>query len=162
SENRRPMKTRKQFRYVQSFVDSEGTVRHYFRRRGYPRTTLPNVMGTPEFILTYTAALNKPPLVPASSLSSGVRVRRGWKPDTVQPLIGVYLLLRKGKVVYVGSSLNMPQRVADHQKNGRPFDQAFFIATKANQREALEQVLIAPSILYRTGEATTRTVRLNR
>jgi hypothetical protein len=61
----------------------------------------------------------------------------------VQPLIGVYLLLLKGRIIYVGSSLNMPKRVDQHRGNGRPFDQAFYIATKANQREALERVLIS-------------------
>jgi hypothetical protein len=48
----------------------------------------------------------------------------------------------KGKVAYIGSSLNMPQRVAAHRSNGRPFDQAFYIATKAKERDALERVLI--------------------
>ena len=33
---------------------------------------------------------------------------------------------------------NMPNRVTQHRQNGRPFDQAFYIATKANQREQLE------------------------
>ena len=36
----------------------------------------------------------------------------------------------------------MPKRVADHRGNGRPFDQVFYIATRANQREALERTLI--------------------
>jgi hypothetical protein len=60
----------------------------------------------------------------------------------VQPLIGVYLLMLRGQIVYVGSSLNMPVRVSDHRSNGRPFDRVFYIATVANQREALERVLI--------------------
>jgi hypothetical protein len=47
------------------------------------------------------------------------------------------------EIAYVGSSLNMPRRVAEHRKNGRPFDDAFYIATTAGEREALERVLIA-------------------
>jgi hypothetical protein len=37
---------------------------------------------------------------------------------------------------------HMPRRVAEHRTNGRPFDQAFYIATLPNQREALERTLI--------------------
>jgi len=46
------------------------------------------------------------------------------------------------KVVYVGSSLRMPQRVADHRSNGRPFDEVFYIATTPEQRKGLEKTLI--------------------
>jgi hypothetical protein len=62
--------------------------------------------------------------------------------DEAVPLIGVYLLLLEGEIVYVGSSLNMSQRVAEHRSNGRPFDRAFYLATTAGEREALERVLI--------------------
>jgi hypothetical protein len=51
--------------------------------------------------------------------------------------------MRRGKIIYIGSSLNMPRRVTDHRSNGRPFDKAFYIATTAREREALEKVLIA-------------------
>ena len=97
------------------------------------------MIGSPEFVLAYTAALNAPPPPPPSSLPGGVVKHNGRDP---QPLIGVYLLLLRGRVSYVGSSLNMPKRVAEHRVNCRPFDQVFYIATKANQREALERVLI--------------------
>jgi hypothetical protein len=56
--------------------------------------------------------------------------------------MGVYLLMLRGQIVYIGSSLNMPVRVAQHRGNGRPFDRAFFIATTARQRHALERVMI--------------------
>jgi hypothetical protein len=36
-----------------------------------------------------------------------------------QPLIGVYLLLLNDEVVYIGTSLNMPERVATHRQHGR-------------------------------------------
>jgi hypothetical protein len=79
---------------------------------------------------------SEPPLT--SALSGGIVASA----DTAQPLIGVYLLLLKGKISYVGSSLHMPRRVADHRSNGRPFDRVFYIATKANEREMLEATLI--------------------
>ena len=53
-----------------------------------------------------------------------------------------WVWMLEGKVVYVGSSLNMPQRVTEHRSNGRSFDRAFYIATIAGEREALERVMI--------------------
>jgi hypothetical protein len=132
-------------RYVQRQIDRHGHVRHYFRRDGFPRATMPGLPWSPEFMEAYTTALGMtglPPLPPPSLLPGGIVAKRGVDPNTVQPLIGVYLLMLKGKVVYIGSSLNMPNRVADHRSNGRPFDQVFYIATRANQREALERTLI--------------------
>jgi integrase len=43
--------------YVQAFVDRHGRVRHYFRRRGFPRVPLPGLVGSDEFMNTYRAAL---------------------------------------------------------------------------------------------------------
>ena len=74
----------------------------------------------------YQELLDGELLAPASTLVGGVRAKRGVDPGTVQPLIGVYLLMLKGKVVYFGSSLHMPNRVAQHSTNGRPFDQVSF------------------------------------
>jgi hypothetical protein len=66
--------------------------------------------------------------------------KRRVDPDA--PDIGVYLLMLDGEVVYIGSSLDMPERVAGHRTNGRPFDDVFYIGTRSDQRLALEQVLI--------------------
>jgi hypothetical protein len=134
--------TRGRYQYVHQWVDRDGRSRLYFRRRGRPLLRLPGPVGGPEFVLAYAAALQEPPLPPDSSLPGGIAAKRGQNPDEVQPLIGVYLLLLKGKIVYVGSSLNMPRRVTGHRSNCRPFDEVFYIATKANQREALERILI--------------------
>jgi hypothetical protein len=133
--------------YVNHFNDRHGHARFYFRRTGFPRATLPGLPWSPEFMAAYEEAMAcrseapKSPLLD-STLVGGIRVKRGIDPNTVQPQVGVYLLLLKGKVVYVGSSLNMPNRVADHRCNGRPFDEVFYIATKANERERLEVTLI--------------------
>jgi hypothetical protein len=135
-------------KYVHAFVDKRygrRRARHYFRRRGYRATALPGLPGSKEFMAAYAQALAEaslPPFPPPSSLPGGIMAKRGQDPNAVQPLIGVYLLLLEGRVVYVGSSLNMPRRVAEHRSNYRPFDQVFYIATVANQREALERVLI--------------------
>ncbi|NEV77915.1 hypothetical protein DYI24_12795 [Rhodopseudomonas sp. BR0C11] len=66
----------------------------------------------------------------------------GIPSESAKPSIGVYLLMQKGKVVYVGSSLRMPARVARHRQNGRPFDQVFYIGTTEKERLKLEAELI--------------------
>jgi integrase len=44
-------------RYVQRIRDRHGAIRHYFRRPGYPRVTLPGEPGSPEFMEAYAAAM---------------------------------------------------------------------------------------------------------
>jgi hypothetical protein len=134
-------------RYINHFNDRHGHARFYFRREGFPTATLPGRPWSPEFMTAYEEAMAcksetpKSPLLD-STLVGGVRAMGGVDPNTVQPQIGVYLLLLKGMVAYIGSSLKMPNRVADHRSNGRPFDQVFYIATRANERERLEVTLI--------------------
>jgi hypothetical protein len=131
------------YRYVQRFVDKKGgVVRLYFRRPGYPCTPLPGPLGGPNFVSAYNAALLQPKLPPPSALPGGVRKHDRRNPNAVQPLVGVYLLLLRGQIVYIGENLNMPKRVASHRTNGRPFDQVYYIPTMANQRRNLEQILI--------------------
>lgn len=43
--------------YVQRFVDRNGHVRHYFRRRGYERKALPGAVGSTAFMAAYQEAL---------------------------------------------------------------------------------------------------------
>ena len=147
----------KGYRYVQKWIDRRGSSRLCFQRKGYPRVHLPTSIGSPEFVLAYTAALQAPPLR-LSELPGGVITKRGQHPNAAVPLIGVYLLLLKSRIVYVGSSLNMPQRVGEHRSNGRPFDRVFYIATTAREREAFERVMIRAinppqNRLGRNGEA---------
>ena len=134
--------TRPNLKFIHRFVDRHGHERHYFRRTGFRRVRLPGLPFSPEFMQAYQAALAGVALPLPSSLPGGIIAKRGVDPGTVQPLIGIYLLMLKGKVVYIGSSLNMPSRVAGHRSNGRPFDQVSYIATRANQREQLEATLI--------------------
>jgi predicted GIY-YIG superfamily endonuclease len=61
---------------------------------------------------------------------------------STEPAIGVYLLMLKGKVVYVGTSRTMQRRVANHRTNGRPFDDVFYIAADESKRAKLEAALI--------------------
>ena len=44
--------------YVQALTDRHGHPRHYFRRPGCPRVTLPGAVGSPEFMSAYQAALS--------------------------------------------------------------------------------------------------------
>ena len=112
---------------------------YYYAWRGGPR--LLGEPNSPEFIASYHTAQGS--RFDRMALPGGIRrSRMKGNPNAVQPLIGVYSLLLKGRVVYVGSSLNMPNRVATHQSYSRPFDQVFYIATTANQREMLERTLI--------------------
>jgi hypothetical protein len=78
----------------------------------------------------------------ASAIARGTERAQPETPIADPAEVGVYLLMLKGKVVYVGSSLRMPRRVAGHRTNGRPFDQAYYIATTAGQRTQLEATLI--------------------
>jgi integrase len=43
--------------YVHSYIDRNGHVRHYFRKNGRPKITLPGTPGSPEFMQAYQAAL---------------------------------------------------------------------------------------------------------
>jgi hypothetical protein len=46
--------------YVNSYTDRYGTVRRYFRKRGYKPVALPGVPGSAEFMDAYRAALGEP------------------------------------------------------------------------------------------------------
>jgi integrase len=52
--------THLRLKYVQAWVDREGRAHHYFRRPGFPRTRLPGLPGSPEFMSAYQAALAVP------------------------------------------------------------------------------------------------------
>lgn len=142
-------------KYIHGYVDRTGKRRYYYRRKGHRAVPLPSSYGSPAFMRAYNEAsgVSLPPLL---------RKKRGRpkmaQPDAAQPLVGVYLLMLNGRIVYVGSSINMSQRVADHRKNGRPFDKAFYIAVSERERQELERVLIEAinPPQNRNGLSTTR------
>jgi enterobacteria phage integrase len=57
-------------RYIQSFKDRHGHIRHYFRRAGQ-RTALPGLPGSPDFMESYHAALSQSPGPVASPKTPG-------------------------------------------------------------------------------------------
>jgi len=59
--------SRKLPQFVQAWVDRDGRSHHYFRRRGYPRTRLPGLPWSAEFMAVYQTALAAaPPPIGAS------------------------------------------------------------------------------------------------
>lgn len=68
-------------KYVQPIPRRNGSLRYFFRRKGYPRVRLPGAPGSPEFQAAYAAALNwKPPAPKAVVAAKG----------TLQALIDEY------------------------------------------------------------------------
>ena len=47
-------------KFVQAFKDRHGRMRHYFRRPGFERVTLPGLPGSAEFMAAYSAAVEDP------------------------------------------------------------------------------------------------------
>lgn len=132
-------------KYIQRFIDRHGKTRTYFRR-GALRVPLPSV-GSTAFNTAYSNALAASQGIPAPKQRRTRVTRNREFRDRIEawrygPPVGVYLLLLKGELVYVGTSRTMPERVADHRKNGREFDQVFYIETKEGERRALETLLI--------------------
>jgi hypothetical protein len=126
-------------KYVNEFRDRRGKLRRYFRRPGRPAISLPGEPGSPKFMKSYEAALaGLPPPAQRRAKKQLDHADRAQTP----PKVGVYLLFLGDEVVYVGSSMNMPDRIAAHRGNGRPFDRAYFIATKLSERGKVERALI--------------------
>jgi integrase len=73
--------SRIRLKFVQAWVDGEGRVHRYFRRRGYPRVPLPGLPGSFEFMAAYQAALAGP----RSAIGAG-RV----KPGSVSAVVAGY------------------------------------------------------------------------
>jgi hypothetical protein len=125
------------YRYVWRATDRHGKRRNYYRSpHGDSLVRLPDDEQSAEFERAYDAAKNGVPI----KIDRKKKMKRPASQRT--PLTGVYLLLVAGKIVYVGTSRNMPARVAEHQRNGRQFDQWFYIGTKEGERLALETLLL--------------------
>jgi hypothetical protein len=129
------------FPHLSRFVDRHGKERVYCRPPGKKAVPMPLPVGCAAFRAAYAAAMaGAPPPTPAAKREAArisIRERAARIPQA-----GVYLLMREGEVVYVGSSKNVAGRVATHRSNGRPFDKAFFIATSEDERLDLEEHLI--------------------
>jgi hypothetical protein len=97
--------------------------------------------GSPKFIDAYQAALKGLPALAQERAKKQIAQLEAaqTKPG---PQVGVYLLFLGDDLVYIGSSTNMPARVAAHRTNGRSFDRAYFIATKISERGTVERLLI--------------------
>lgn len=138
------------YRFVHSFTDRHGKVRHYFRRAGVPRIALP-APNSPEFRAAYDAALGKQrrdtglALPPFQIRDNRKRTKLSIERQRARgSTAGVYLLLQGDRIVYVGSSEDMPTRVVAHRSNGRQFDRAYYISVPgAKDRARLEAILIA-------------------
>src|SRR5262245_54479043 len=74
--------SRIRLKYVQEWVDGEGRVHRYFRRRGYPRVPLPGLPGSLEFMTAYQVALAGPRV----AIGAG-RVKSG----SVSAVVAAYL-----------------------------------------------------------------------
>jgi hypothetical protein len=70
-------------RYVQGWVDRKtGRARYHFRRRGFPRTRLPGLPWSPQFMAAYEAAMSGPrPAIGAGRI----------KPGSVAAVVSAYL-----------------------------------------------------------------------
>ncbi len=75
--------TRMRLKFVQAFIDSYGTARHYFRRPGFKRVPLPGLPGSPEFMEAYQAAMAGERLV------GGIGAKRSV-PGTVNAAVAAY------------------------------------------------------------------------
>jgi hypothetical protein len=72
--------SRIRLKYVHQWVDREGRVHRYFRRRGFPRVRLPGLPGSVEFMTAYQTALAGP-----RSVGSGRS-----KPGSVAAIVAEY------------------------------------------------------------------------
>lgn len=130
---------KRRFKYVNQWVTKTGITYVKFRRPGFPSIDLRSPVGSAEFMADYYGAL----AATGSAYEQAVQqlaqyfAREG---DAIQA--GVYLLFWRWKLVWVGSSHNMRERVSSHRRNGRPFDQAFYIPASDEDRLLLEKVLI--------------------
>ena len=77
--------TRIKLRYVDRFTDRHGHVRHYFRHRLGPRTLLPGLPGSTEFMQAYQAALD------GAALAPSMTKRTRGAPGTFDNLVQLYL-----------------------------------------------------------------------
>jgi integrase len=74
---------KRRLKYVQAFIDEHGRPRFYFRRRGYPRVTLPSP-SSEGFWAAYSAAMS------GDATATNVAVEKRAKPGSLQLLAASY------------------------------------------------------------------------
>ena len=57
-------------------------------------------------------------------------------------LSGVYFLIHQGKIVYIGQSVCVPQRIAEHQRSGKEFDSCAYVVCEQDALDLLESMYI--------------------
>jgi predicted GIY-YIG superfamily endonuclease len=55
-----------------------------------------------------------------------------------KPLVGIYFLILRDEIVYVGQSTNILLRIAEHQKQGKVFDRFSFVLVPADHLDEHE------------------------
>jgi len=60
----------------------------------------------------------------------------------VQALCGVYFLIHRSRVVYVGQSVNIMARIADHARSSKTFDRAHWVLCPEKDLSELEATYI--------------------
>lgn len=91
-------------KYVYSFTDSRGKLRHVFRRSGYPKVTIKGDVGSQEFMANYHELLertNKQPVAP----SQIVKQEEAPAPGAVVYFVQI------GKFVKIGFTTNLKSRI---------------------------------------------------
>jgi hypothetical protein len=133
-------------KYVHTMYRKDGRKVCYYRRPGCAAIPLPITIGSREFQDAYDAAVEQ------TKVNINRRRNAGLAPSAAARMreavigtmadSGVYLLVRRGRVTYVGTSKNCGGRIAEHRQNGRQFDKAFYIFAEGTEREWLEALLI--------------------
>jgi hypothetical protein len=133
-------------KHVRTMKRRNGTIVCYYRRPGCVAVPLPLPIGSPEFNQAYKEAEAQTVFLVKRRRTSGLHPASAGRlagaiKDTMADC-GVYLLLRAGRVVYVGTSKNCGARIADHRASGRDFDRAYYIFAEDGDRDRLEAILI--------------------
>lgn len=133
-------------KYVHVMYRKNGQKVCYYRRPGCVAVPLPITIGSREFNEAYREAVAATALLVKRSRNTTLHPlsHRHLSEAVIKTMAesGVYLLIDKGKVVYVGTSQDCGARIAKQRQNGRRFEQAFYIFAEESQREWLERLLI--------------------
>jgi integrase len=94
-------------RHVQAWVDKQGRVHQYFRKRGHPRVRLPGLPGSPEFMRAYEQAMSAP---------QAVGTQRN-KPGSLSAAVALYLSSNEFALLAQSTKVmrrNLLERLREH------------------------------------------------